>query len=93
MGIIAQMQPPPKKAPSHPRRSSSSSIPLVSAHFADVSEPASVDQAMQDIVHRHGKIDSLVTSAGFTENHDAVAYPFERVQKLWRVNVDGTCER
>ena len=32
----------------------------------------------------------MVTSAGFTENFDAIAYPFDRVKKLWGVNVDGT---
>jgi len=31
-----------------------------------------------------------VTSAGFTENFEAVAYPIERMRKLWGVNVDGT---
>ncbi len=38
----------------------------------------------------HGKIDNLVTSAGFTENFEAVSYPIDRVRKLWGVNVDGT---
>jgi D-arabinitol 2-dehydrogenase len=31
-----------------------------------------------------------VTSAGFTENYDAIAYPYDRMKKLWGVNVDGT---
>jgi hypothetical protein len=31
-----------------------------------------------------------VTSAGFTENFEAVAYPIDRMRKLWGVNVDGT---
>ncbi|KAI6865292.1 NAD(P)-binding protein, partial [Hortaea werneckii] len=30
------------------------------------------------------------TSAGFTENFDAISYPYDRMQKLWGVNVDGT---
>jgi D-arabinitol 2-dehydrogenase len=38
----------------------------------------------------HGKVDNLVTSAGFTENYDAISYPHDRIQKLWGVNVDGT---
>ncbi len=38
----------------------------------------------------HGRIDGLVTSAGFTENFGAVEYPVDRVRKLWGVNVDGT---
>jgi D-arabinitol 2-dehydrogenase len=39
---------------------------------------------------QHGKVDNLVTSAGFTENYDAISYPHDRMQKLWGVNVDGT---
>jgi D-arabinitol 2-dehydrogenase len=35
-------------------------------------------------------VDNLVTSAGFTENYDAISYPHDRMQKLWGVNVDGT---
>lgn len=31
-----------------------------------------------------------MTSAGFTENFDAIEYPFDRIKKLWGVNVDGT---
>lgn len=31
-----------------------------------------------------------MTSAGFTENFDAIKYPYDRVKKLWGVNVDGT---
>lgn len=31
-----------------------------------------------------------MTSAGFTENFDAVSYPHDRIKKLWGVNVDGT---
>lgn len=31
-----------------------------------------------------------MTSAGFTENFDAIAYPYDRMKKLWGVNVDGT---
>jgi NAD(P)-dependent dehydrogenase (short-subunit alcohol dehydrogenase family) len=43
-----------------------------------------------EIIEAHGKIDNLVTSAGFTENFEAVKYPIDRMQKLWKVNVDGT---
>lgn len=45
---------------------------------------------MAEIVESHGKVDHLVTSAGFTENFDAIQYPIDRVRKLWSVNVDGT---
>jgi NAD(P)-dependent dehydrogenase (short-subunit alcohol dehydrogenase family) len=66
------------------------SVPKVTAHYADVSSPESVDDAISEILSAHGKIDNLVTSAGFTENFAAVDYPFDRMKKLWGVNVDGT---
>ena len=65
-------------------------IPRVTAHHADVSSPESVDGSLAEILSAHGKIDHLVTSAGFTENYDAISYPYERIKKLWGVNVDGT---
>ncbi|EPE36931.1 NAD(P)-binding Rossmann-fold containing protein [Glarea lozoyensis ATCC 20868] len=66
------------------------SSPKVTAHYADVSSPESVDAAIAEILKQHGKIDNLVTSAGFTENFEAINYPIDRVRKLWGVNVDGT---
>jgi len=65
-------------------------IPKVTAHYADVSSPESVDAAIAEIIEQHGKIDNLVTSAGFTENFEAINYPIDRIRKLWGVNVDGT---
>ncbi|KAI4169524.1 MAG: hypothetical protein LQ343_005664 [Gyalolechia ehrenbergii] len=65
-------------------------IPKVTAHYADVSDPDSVNAALEEIIRDHRKVDHLVTSAGFTENYDAIAYPFDRLKKLWGVNVDGT---
>lgn len=65
-------------------------MPHVTAHYADVANPDSVNAALAEVLGEHGKIDHLVTSAGFTENFDAIHYPFERMQKLWGVNVDGT---
>ncbi|OHX00637.1 gluconate 5-dehydrogenase [Colletotrichum incanum] len=64
--------------------------PKVTAHHADVSDPASVEACLTEVLAAHGKIDNLVTSAGFTENFDAVNYPIDRMRKLWGVNVDGT---
>jgi D-arabinitol 2-dehydrogenase len=66
------------------------SVPSVTAHYADVSNPSSVDSAIASILSSHSKIDVLVTSAGFTENFDALSYPIDRMRKLWGVNVDGT---
>ncbi|KAH6864983.1 hypothetical protein BKA58DRAFT_236418 [Alternaria rosae] len=68
----------------------SSRVPKVTAHFCDVSSPTSVNQSFAEILKKHGKVDNLVTSAGFTENYDAISYPHDRIQKLWGVNVDGT---
>ncbi|KAG4417834.1 hypothetical protein IFR04_009042 [Cadophora malorum] len=65
-------------------------VPKVTAHYADVSSQESVEAAIAEIISEHGKIDNLVTSAGFTENFEAINYPIERVRKLWGVNVDGT---
>lgn len=65
-------------------------VPKVTAHHADVSDPESVESTISEIVSAHGQIDHLVTSAGFTENYDAISYPYERMKKLWGVNVDGT---
>ncbi|CCC09267.1 unnamed protein product [Sordaria macrospora k-hell] len=69
---------------------SAKKIPKVTAHHCDVSDPSSVDACIASILSQHNKIDNLVTSAGFTENFEATAYPIDRVRKLWGVNVDGT---
>jgi len=55
-----------------------------------VADPASVEACIAEVIAAHGRIDNLVTSAGFTENFEAVAYPIDRMRKLWGVNVDGT---
>lgn len=65
-------------------------VPKVTAHYADVSSQESVEAVIAEIIKEHGKIDNLVTSAGFTENFEAINYPIDRVRKLWSVNVDGT---
>ncbi|OIW31329.1 D-arabinitol dehydrogenase [Coniochaeta ligniaria NRRL 30616] len=65
-------------------------VPKVTAHYADVSDEKSVEACIAEVVREHGKIDHLVTSAGFTENFEAVKYPIDRMRKLWGVNVDGT---
>ena len=64
--------------------------PKVTAHYSDVSDPESVESCIQEIIGQHNKIDHLVTSAGFTENFSAETYPYDRIKKLWGVNVDGT---
>jgi D-arabinitol 2-dehydrogenase len=49
-----------------------------------------VNAAIAEILTDHGKIDNLITSAGFTENFEAINYPIDRLRKLWGFNVDGT---
>ncbi|CAJ2504025.1 Uu.00g114190.m01.CDS01 [Anthostomella pinea] len=65
-------------------------VPKVTAHYADVSDADSVQSCIDSVIKEHGKIDHLVTSAGFTENYNAIDYPIDRIRKLWNVNVDGT---
>ncbi|CAH0025572.1 unnamed protein product [Clonostachys rhizophaga] len=65
-------------------------IPIVTAHYSDVADPGSVDACIAEVLEKHGRIDSLVTSAGFAENFEAISYPTDRMRKLWAVNVDGT---
>ncbi|KAI7222673.1 NAD(P)-binding protein [Hortaea werneckii] len=65
-------------------------VPQVTAHYCDVANPDSVTACINECIAAHGKLDHLVTSAGFTENFDAISYPYDRMQKLWGVNVDGT---
>jgi D-arabinitol 2-dehydrogenase len=65
-------------------------FPNITAHYADVSDLDSVNTSIAEILKEHQKIDHLVTSAGFTENFEAINYPIDRIRKLWGVNVDGT---
>lgn len=65
-------------------------VPKVTAHYSDVSDEESVKSCIAGIIAEHGRIDNLVTSAGFTENFQAIDYPLDRMRKLWSVNVDGT---
>jgi NAD(P)-dependent dehydrogenase (short-subunit alcohol dehydrogenase family) len=65
-------------------------LPKITAHHANVADSTSVETAVAEIINSHGKIDSLVTSAGFCENFEAITYPVDRLKKLWDVNVNGT---
>ncbi|KAF1987134.1 NAD(P)-binding protein, partial [Aulographum hederae CBS 113979] len=72
------------------RNPDDTSMVKITAHFSNVSDPESVNAAIAEIIAEHGKIDNLVTSAGFTQNFDAVNYNVDAMRRLWRVNVDGT---
>ena len=64
--------------------------PLVTSHYCDVANAESVNDTLAEIVSKHGQVDHLVTSAGFTENFDAIAYPPDRLEKLMAVDFNGT---
>jgi NADP-dependent 3-hydroxy acid dehydrogenase YdfG len=64
-------------------------MPKSTAHYAVVANSDSVSETISKVLDKNMQIDNLVTSAGFTENFDAISYPFDRMQKLWGVNVDG----
>ncbi|KAI9732199.1 MAG: hypothetical protein M1834_004296 [Cirrosporium novae-zelandiae] len=65
--------------------------PKITAHYCDVSSQKSVETCFQEVLGAHnGTIDNLVTSAGFTDNINAIDYPIERVRKLFSVDFDGT---
>ncbi|KAF2673508.1 D-arabinitol 2-dehydrogenase [Microthyrium microscopicum] len=68
----------------------SSPPPTITAHHTDVSSESSVTSTLAAILSAHDTVDTLVTSAGFTENFAAHEYPIERIRALWAVNVDGT---
>ncbi|KAJ6070469.1 Glucose/ribitol dehydrogenase [Penicillium canescens] len=61
-------------------------MPKSTAHYAVVANPDSVSETISKVLDKNMQIDNLVTSAGFTENFDAISYPFDRMQKLWGVN-------
>jgi len=55
----------------------------------DVSSELSVQKAYVEVLNTFGRIDSVVACAGITENYAALDYPFERIQRLYDINVHG----
>lgn len=55
----------------------------------DVSSERSVQKAYADIMSTFGRVDSVVASAGITENYSAFDYPFDRIKRLYDINVHG----
>ncbi|EPS99049.1 NAD-binding protein [Fomitopsis schrenkii] len=55
----------------------------------DVSSELSVQQAYRRVMDRYGRIDSVVASAGIVENYSAFDYPFDRIKRLYDINVHG----
>ncbi|KKA27373.1 hypothetical protein TD95_005454, partial [Thielaviopsis punctulata] len=62
----------------------------VTTHTVDVGVEEEVAACVAAVVQQHGRVDGLVTSAGFAEGWPAEKYPVDRMRALWGVNVDGT---
>lgn len=62
----------------------------VLALTCDVSDPASVEQLVQQALAASGKIDVLVNNAGLTWGAPAESMPFERWRQVVDANVTGT---
>jgi len=55
----------------------------------DVSDESAVKAAIDAIVEKFGKIDTIVANAGIVENYPATEYPTDRYKKLYDINVHG----
>ncbi|EIM89793.1 NAD-P-binding protein [Stereum hirsutum FP-91666 SS1] len=55
----------------------------------DVSSERSVQKAFAETMGTFGRLDSVVASAGIVENYSAFDYPFDRIKRLYDINVHG----
>ncbi|SJL12144.1 related to D-arabinitol 2-dehydrogenase [Armillaria ostoyae] len=55
----------------------------------DVSSEISVQKAFSEVMNTFGRLDSVVASAGIVENYSAFDYPFDRIKRLYDINVHG----
>ena len=55
----------------------------------DVSSELSVQKAFEAVMDTYGRVDSVVASAGIVENYSAFDYPFDRIKRLYDINVHG----
>jgi len=56
----------------------------------DVSSEQSVQKAFGETIGHFGRVDSVVASAGIVENYSAFDYPFDRIKRLYDINVHGS---
>ena len=57
---------------------------------SDVTDESSLQNLVDTVVGKYGKIDILVNAMGMNIKHDAFEYPMEDWDKLFNVNVKGT---
>ncbi|KAI0064727.1 NAD-P-binding protein [Artomyces pyxidatus] len=55
----------------------------------DVSSEMSVQKAFAETMDAFGRVDAVVASAGIVENYSAFDYPFDRIKRLYDINVHG----
>ncbi|KAI0317569.1 NAD(P)-binding protein [Amylostereum chailletii] len=55
----------------------------------DVSSERSVQKAFGETIETFGRVDAVVASAGIVENYAAFDYPFDRIKRLYDINVHG----
>jgi NAD(P)-dependent dehydrogenase (short-subunit alcohol dehydrogenase family) len=60
-----------------------------SAHALDVSDVASIQAAVDEVVHRHGRVDVLVANAGLGANHPALDVSEQDWDEMMDVNAKG----
>ena len=64
--------------------------PRAIALYLDVTDPASVQQAVDDTVAEFGRIDILVNNAGIHRGHLVVDFPLDDWEAVFAVNMRGT---
>lgn len=57
---------------------------------SDVTDESSMQNLVDVVVEKYGRIDILVNAMGMNIKHDAFDYPIEDWEKLFKVNVEGT---
>ena len=62
----------------------------VDAMICDVADASSVEQVVQQVLQKNGKIDVLVNNAGLTWGAPAETMPLERWQQVINANITGT---
>lgn len=70
--------------------STASYKPELRAYACDVTSEEQVKHTWGAIVKDFGQVDVVVTAAGIVENFEGENYPFDRWQKMFDINVNGS---